>query len=84
MGFVDRFVAGGDRTHRPEEVRRRERRVQTLGTGELPLWTDNAISEVGKHIQQYLRTGDDAFLKEAKIGAETLLTLIEELERRVP
>lgn len=79
MKFFDRLVA---RDHRTEDDGRLSRRVAMVSTHELPLWLDNTISEIGKNVQSYLRDADPANLEEARIGAQTLVSLLDEVERR--
>lgn len=80
MGLLDRLVVRGERDNDRDETLKR--RLQVLPTADLPLWLDNTISHTGKAVQDYLRDGDPAQLKEARMAAESLVSLICELERR--
>lgn len=79
MSLLDRFVVR-DRSTETEDVL--ARRLSVVPTPDLPLWVDNTISHLGKAVQAYLREGDGAQLEEAKIAANSLVSLLDELERR--
>jgi hypothetical protein len=78
MGFLDRMVARDARTDDRGPL---DKRLAVIPTPDLPLWADNVLSQTGKHLQQFLRDGDRDALEEAKLGAESLVSLIQELER---
>lgn len=79
MGILDRLVVRAERDDSDDVL---ARRLEVLPTSELPMWLDNTISHTGKAVQAYLRDGDPAQLGEAKLAAESLVSLIRELERR--
>jgi hypothetical protein len=81
MGILDRFVV---RQQKPsEEALRVARRLSVVPTSDLPSWIDNVISHTGASVDRYIATRDEGELKEARIGAQTLLELLDDLERRL-
>jgi hypothetical protein len=59
------------------------RRVSKLPTGELEMWTDQAIYEVGRCLSGYQKSRDSFYLEEARQGAEALHAVVEELYKRM-
>lgn len=62
----------------PDHVRRR---VDNLPTGDLPEWADQAVYTAGRYVTSYGRTGNDADLQEALLGAQVLMAVIERMSR---
>lgn len=58
------------------------RRVKMLSSPDLVLWSDQAINTAGRYLTLYQRDQDPATLAEAKTGAQVLLAIAEEMERR--
>jgi hypothetical protein len=59
------------------------KRVSKIPTGELELWTDQAIYELGRCLSSYQKSRDQFYLDEARQGAEALHAVIEELHKRM-
>jgi hypothetical protein len=56
--------------------------VANIGTSELITWAENSLFVIGKNVVHHQRDGMDA-LKEAEIGAEALLAIVKELQKRM-
>jgi len=59
------------------------KRVSRIPTGELEMWTDQAIYEVGRCLSGYQKTREEVYLNEARQGAEALHAVVEELFKRM-
>lgn len=59
------------------------KRVAKIPTGELEMWTDQAIYEVGRCMSSYQKNRGQAYLEEALNGAEALHAVIDELYNRM-
>ena len=59
------------------------KRVSRIPTGELELWTDQAIYELGRCLSGYQKSRDKFYLDEARSGAEALHAVVEELHKRM-
>jgi hypothetical protein len=59
------------------------KRVAKIPTGELELWIDQAILEIGRCISGYQRGRDKFYIEEARQGAEALHAVVEELYKRM-
>ena len=59
-----------------------ERRVAKLPTDELILWGENALYAIGKDLTSWQRHRDAAGLGDAALGAEALVAVVAELQRR--
>lgn len=59
------------------------KRVAKIPTGELEMWTDQAIYELGRCLSGYQKTRDMFYLNEAQSGAEALHAVVEELHKRM-
>ena len=59
------------------------KRVSRIPTGELELWTDQAIYELGRCLSGYQKSRDKFYLDEAIKGAEALHAVVEELHKRM-
>lgn len=57
-------------------------RVQKLVRSDLIAWADQAIYTVGRNLTAYERTGSPENLQEAYTGAQVLLAIVREVERR--
>lgn len=57
-------------------------RVQRLDSGSLPDWADQALSELGQTFSTYRRTGEDVYLDDCILGAETLGAVFREMKTR--
>lgn len=59
------------------------KRVKKIPTGELSFWVDQAMYDLGRCISQYEKTREEAYLKEALLGAEAIHAVIDELNNRM-
>lgn len=59
------------------------KRVSRIPTGELEMWTDQAIYELGRCLSNYQKSRDKFYLNEAQTGAEALHAVVEELHKRM-
>lgn len=59
-----------------------EKRVSTIGTYDLILWAENALYVIGKEITHHQRDKNPDALYEAEMGAEALLAIVRELQKR--
>ena len=59
------------------------KRVKKIPTGELSFWVDQAMYDLGRCVGQYEKTRDEAYLKEALLGAEAIHAVIDELNNRM-
>jgi hypothetical protein len=58
-------------------------RVKKIPTGELDLWADQSLVELGRCLSMYGRNRDSIYLQEALKGAEALHAIIDELNNRM-
>jgi len=65
-----------------KEKSRIEKRVSVIDTPDLIKWADQALFGIGRGLTDWGRTDEYLALEEAKIGAESLLAVLEELARR--
>jgi len=65
--------------HQPQT--KLQKRVSGISTPELTVWAENSLFTIGKNIAG-VRGGSMEQLKEAEIGAEALLVIIQELLKR--
>jgi hypothetical protein len=56
-----------------------QKRISGIGTHDLVLWAENALSVIGKEVVHHQRDGN---LDEAELGAEALLEIVRELKKR--
>jgi hypothetical protein len=59
-----------------------EKRVASIGTSDLIMWAENALFVIGKEITHHQRNRSIDSLYEAKLGAEALLAITNELIKR--
>jgi hypothetical protein len=59
------------------------RRVARIPTGELELWAEQSIYELGRCLSGYQKGRDKFYLDEARSGAEALHAVVEELYKRM-
>ena len=59
------------------------KRVSRIPTGELEMWTDQAIYELGRCLSGWQKSRSDVYLEEARKGAEALHAVVEELFKRM-
>ena len=63
----------------PEKL---EKRVSRIPTAELEMWIDPSIYELGRCLSGYTKSRDIFYLEEARVGAEALHAVVEELYKR--
>ena len=59
------------------------KRVSKIPTGELVMWGDQALHDLGRCISSYEKSKDKLYLDEALLGAEALHAVINELHVRM-
>lgn len=59
------------------------KRVAKIPTGELEMWTDQSLYELGRCLSSYQKSREQFYLDEARQGAEALHAVIEELYKRM-
>ena len=59
------------------------KRVARIPTGDLAMWSEQALSEIGRCLSNYERTRDVIYLNEALNGAEAMHAVIDEYHRRM-
>ena len=82
MGYMMSFLKSKKNWDKPfsEKV---SKRVSRIPTGELEMWTDQAIYELGRCLSGYQKSRDNFYLEEARNGAEALHAVVEELYKRM-
>jgi hypothetical protein len=60
-----------------------QKRVSKIGTGDLISWSENALYVIGKGITHHQRDKSLDALYEARMGAEALLAITDELIKRM-
>lgn len=63
-------------------ARRLERRTKALPSNDLVDWADAAIAGIGRAFGDWQREGLLDGLQEARVGASSLVVVLEELEER--
>jgi hypothetical protein len=58
------------------------KRVQMLPSSDLVDWADQAIYSTGRCLTAYQRDRSKDMLAEAHVGAEVILAIVEEIQRR--
>jgi hypothetical protein len=58
------------------------KRVSKIPTAELEMWIENSIYEVGRCMSGYSKSRELFYLEEARIGAEAINAVVEELYKR--
>jgi hypothetical protein len=59
------------------------KRVSRIPTGELEMWAEQSIYEIGRCLSGYQKSRDTFYLNEAQKGAEALHAVVEELHTRL-
>lgn len=59
------------------------KRVSKIPTGELTVWADQSLYEMGRLISSYERTRERVYLDELVQGAEAFHAVIHELNKRM-
>ena len=58
------------------------KRVAKIPTAELEMWIENSIYEVGRCMSGYSKSRELFYLEEARVGAEAMNAVVEELYKR--
>ena len=64
----------------PEKI---AKRVSKIPTGELEMWVDQSLYEIGRCLSAYTKSRDNVYLNEALTGAEALHAVVNELHKRM-
>ncbi len=64
------------------EKTRIEKRVESLPSGELIPWVEQALYGIGRNLSAWQKSQNEASLEEARMGAEVLHTIMESLSKR--
>lgn len=59
------------------------KRVSRIPTGELEMWADQSLYELGRCLSAYSKSRDNYILQEALNGAEALHAVVDELNNRM-
>lgn len=59
-----------------------ENRVAKIPSSELEMWADQSLFELGRCLSQYLKTREEVYLDEARVGVEALHAVVEEIYKR--
>lgn len=59
------------------------KRVTRIPTGELTMWADQSLYDMGRLISAYERSRDKAYLDELMMGAEAFHAVVHELNKRM-
>jgi hypothetical protein len=59
-----------------------EKRVESLPTGELLPWSENALYTIGRNLSAWQKSKQYPLLEEARVGAEALHVILESLAKR--
>lgn len=59
------------------------KRVSRIPTGELEIWAEQSLYDLGRCLSSYSKNRDNLYLEEARIGAEALHAVVEELHKRM-
>lgn len=59
------------------------KRVAKIPTGELTMWADQSLYDMGRLISSWERSREQAYLDELLTGAEALHAVVSELNKRM-
>lgn len=59
------------------------KRVAKIPTGELAMWTEQALFDLGRCLSNYEKSRSSIYLEEALNGAEAMHAVIHEYHRRM-
>ena len=57
-------------------------RVSKISAVDLDMWADQSLYELGRLLSQYQKNKEKGVLEEARMGAEALHALVEEMYKR--
>lgn len=58
------------------------RRVSVIPSPDLEMWADQALYDLGRCLSAYQKNRENVYLDEARVGAEALHAVVEELYKR--
>lgn len=64
----------------PEKI---AKRVSRIPTGELEMWVDQSLTDIGKCLSLYGKSRDVVYLEEALKGAEAMHAVVDALYNRM-
>lgn len=70
------------KTKAEREKSKIEKRVETLPTSELIGWSENTLYSISRNLSAWQTSKDPFYLKEAKLGSEALLAVVNTLSER--
>lgn len=59
-----------------------EKRVASLPTDDLIKWAEQALYGIGRNMSDWVKSSETLYIEEAKLGAEALLAVMNELKNR--
>jgi len=59
------------------------KRISRIPTGELEMWVDQSLYEIGRCVSSYQKNRQAVYLDEALKGAEALHAVVDELHNRM-
>lgn len=83
MGHTMIFSKTNKKTEPKPFSEKLAKRVSKIPTGELEMWTDQALYEVGRCLSGYQKNRGQVYLEEALKGAEALHAVVDELYNRM-
>ena len=83
MGTMMSFLKKNKKTWDKPFSEKVAKRVSKIPTGELELWVDQSLIEIGRCISGYQRNREKFYLEEARQGSEALHAVVEELYKRM-
>lgn len=66
----------------PQRFEKIHQRISKLPTDSLPLWLEQSLGETGYSFSAWRRTGEQAHLDEAYLGARAVTAVLEEMLAR--
>lgn len=59
-----------------------QKRVSAIPTADLEMWADQSLYDLGRCLSLYQKNREKVYLDEARLGAEAMHAVIEELYKR--
>ena len=70
------------KTKAQKEKTKIEKRVETLPTSELVGWSETTLYSISRNLSAWQTSKDNFYLKEATLGVEALLAVVNTLSER--
>ena len=83
MGFMTKLFSNSKTDWNKPFSEKLAKRVSRIPTGELEMWADQALYEIGRCLSGYAKSRDKYYLDEGLNGAEALHAVINELNARM-